>query len=364
MTAGPPMGGWPPGSPGAPGAPQGPWGPPPGAPGPYGGPAPVPDPGYPGMGGPPPGGPAPYGAAPGPDPAAPPGFGMPGPPPAGVPPAAAFGPGPTGGPPGFGVPGAPAGFAPPGAPPGLGGLTPGFPGPMGAHQAVAPGPSSSSGGTSKIGMIFGILMVLVIGGVVLADKVFGVEIPFVHDWLAGGGGSSSISFKDWGLDKKAADPDKMIEEAGKKARKWKKDAKLYSVNVLGLKTDGTVDFSKDGSVVTIEYFSPSMVGSSSTKNLKDSIRKYVANSVGIDEQRWGVKERHDNVPGTPVPKCKAKQIGKLLGGKGLSSKDTAHISLDPGFAFATDGLSYNVLVDKPKLHLFVDIHSCDVLKEL
>jgi hypothetical protein len=250
-------------------------------------------------------------------------------------------------------------------PPGYGGPGMGTPGPMGTPGEIPPPPSSSSGGgVNKLGVAFGVLMVLVLGGVVVADKVFGVEIPFVHDWLSGGGGTSpdQISFKDWGIDKKAADPDKLIAEAGKKARAWRKDAKFYSVNILGLRADGTVDFGAGSSVVTIEYFSPALVGSTSPKDQKDSIRKYVVNSTGIDEQRWGVKQRYTDVPGTPVPKCTSKQIGKVLGEKGLGPKGTAQVTLDPGFAFATDSLSFNINVTEPKLHLFLDIDSCKVIR--
>ena len=56
------------------------------------------------------------------------------------------------------------------------------------------------------------------------------------------------------------------------------------------------------------------------------------------------------------------KIGKLLGEKGLGPKGTAQVTLDPGFAFATDSLSFNVNVTDPKLHLFLDIDSCKVIR--
>jgi hypothetical protein len=48
----------------------------------------------------------------------------------------------------------------------------------------------------------------------------------------------------------------------------------------------------------------------------------------------------------------------------MTDKSQATISLDPGFAFATDGLSFNVNVQEPKLHMFLDIDSCDIIKEM
>ena len=54
-----------------------------------------------------------------------------------------------------------------------------------------------------------------------------------------------------------------------------------------------------------------------------------------------VKERYTNVPGTPVPKCAPAGLGKLFADRGLGPSDTFQVSLDPGFAFATDSLSFN-----------------------
>jgi hypothetical protein len=108
-----------------------------------------------------------------------------------------------------------------------------------------------------------------------------------------------------------------------------------------------------------------MVGSTSEKTRKESLRKFVINKYNVKEEIWGVKKRYTDVPGTPVPKCKIKKIGAILKDKGLKGDDTASLNLDPNFAFATDGeASFNINVQKPRLHLFVAIDSCKIIKEL
>ena len=60
-----------------------------------------------------------------------------------------------------------------------------------------------------------------------------------------------------------------------------------------------------------------------------------------------------------------KDLTKLLKDKGkkLTDKSRMSVSLDPGFSFATKGLSLNVNGKDPKLHVFADIHSCEIIKE-
>jgi len=225
------------------------------------------------------------------------------------------------------------------------------------------GTAPSGGGGMKIMTIIGptIGAILVVGFVLV--RQFGLIPGF------GGGSSSSTNsseeaISDLGTKFDAADPTKIIKSLEKRAKKWKGDAKFYSVNILGMKNDGTIDFGEGSSTMTVEFFSPKLVGSTSATKRKDSIRKYVINKYKVDEQVWGVKKRYENVPGTPIPKCKAKDLGKLLKDKGLKGDNTAHINLDPGFAFATDGVSFNVHVQKPKLHLYVQIDTCEIIKEM
>ena len=200
---------------------------------------------------------------------------------------------------------------------------------------------------------------------ILAFVVWRFVLPGVTGGsVGGGGGDAKRELKKDGISFEAANPDDLIGAMQKRAKKWSKDAEFYAVSINGLKNDGTIDFSSDSSVMTVEFFSPKLVGSGSKSDRDKGMRKYVVNKYKVDEQVWGVKQRYTDVLGTPIPKCKGKQIGKLLKDKGLKGEDTALVSLDPGFAFATEGLSFNINVNNPKLHVYVDIDSCKVLKEL
>ncbi len=238
---------------------------------------------------------------------------------------------------------------------------------MGMPPGVAPPAIRSAGGLSRfMGMGFGVLVALVVGGVVLAQNVFGIEIPIIGRFVGGGSGKAKAKreLDRMGVEYDAANPNDIIEGMAKRAKKWRKEAEFYSVSINGLKSDGTIDFSKDNSTMVVEFFSPKLVGSTSKSSREKGIRKYIINKYNVDEQIWGVKKRYTDVPGTPIPECELSEVGKLLKERGMKGKKTASVSLDPGFAFATDGLSFNINVSSPKLHLYVDIDSCEVIKEM
>lgn len=199
---------------------------------------------------------------------------------------------------------------------------------------------------------------------VIAVTVLKIVVGGAIPGMGHGTAPGNTKVSELGIDEKAADPDKMIANVKARALAWKKDAQFYSVNVLGLGPNGTVDLTDDGSVVTVEYFSPSAVASNSPEERKNAIKKFVFNSVGMSEDIWGVRERSDHVPATPIPRCPAKQIGQALAQKGLKAGKTAQLTLDPQFAFATDKLSYSVNMSDPKLQVWFDINSCAVVKEL
>jgi hypothetical protein len=208
---------------------------------------------------------------------------------------------------------------------------------------------------------------IVVGGigsvfVAIAFVVFRVVLHGAIPGVGGGTVPGNTPLSEVGIEEKAADPDKMIANTRARAKKWKSDAEFYSINVLGLTSAGVVDLDNDSSVVTVEFFSPSAAGSNSPSERQNAIVKFTFNKYGMNQEVWGVKERSDHVPATPTPRCAAKQIGQILGQKGLQPGKPAHISLDPAFAFATDKVSYNVNVDDPKLHFFIDINTCAILK--
>jgi hypothetical protein len=238
---------------------------------------------------------------------------------------------------------------------------------MGMPPGMSPPAIRSGGGLGRfMGMGFGVLMAVVIGGVVLAQNVFGIEIPIIGRFIGGrgGGGSAKRELDKIGVEYEAANPNDIIKGLKKRAKRWRKEAEFYSVSINGLKSDGTLDFSTGKATMVVEFFSPKLVGSTSKSNRKKSIRKYVINKYKVTEQVWGVKKRYPDVPGTPIPECQLTEVGELLEERGMKGKKTASVSLDPGFAFATDGLSFNINVTSPKLHLFVNIDSCEVIKEM
>jgi hypothetical protein len=165
---------------------------------------------------------------------------------------------------------------------------------------------------------------------IIAFVVWRFVLPAVTGGGIGGGGSGDAKkeLKKDGISFEAANPDEIITAMQKRAKKWSKDAEFYAVSINGLKNDGTIDFSADATpVVTVEFFSPKLVSSTSKSDRDKGMRKYVINKYKVDEQIWGVKQRYTDVPGTPIPKCKGKQIGKILKDKGLKGNDTALVSL-------------------------------------
>jgi hypothetical protein len=342
-----PPGGAPPANFGAPGMGGAAGAPPAGAPGMggYGPPA-----GAPGMGAPPGGAPGMGGY--GPPAGGAPGMGAYGPPPGGAPG--------MGGPPPGGAPGMGAYGAPPGGAPGMGGAPPaGAPG-MGAPPpgGVAVGAYGMPGGFPMTGAkrppmaaIFGSVALTIV-----ASVGYGIFRAFVGGSSRGPGKTSPSSL---GIDEKAADPDKMIAACRALAKKWQPDAEFYSINVLGLGPSGTVDLTAGGSVVTVEFFSPSRVTSPSQSVRSDSIKKFTFNSVGLDySDIWGVKEKQDHVGATPTPTCTAKQVAAALASKGLKAGKTVQLSLDPTFSFATKEPSWHALSSDPKIDAWLSVATC------
>jgi hypothetical protein len=171
---------------------------------------------------------------------------------------------------------------------------------------------------------FAIGMVVVLVAVVAGGASFGWR------YFLGTPGREKLSAV--GIDKKKGDPDRMIIAAKAYATKWKSDAGFWSINILKLRSDGTVDLS-DSNVV-VEYFSPSAVSSTSQKTRDDSIKKF--NYIGDDinySDKWGVSKRYDPPPRpTMIPTCTAKMLAQKLGTLGiLKPGGTVHAQIDPAF---------------------------------
>jgi hypothetical protein len=290
------------------------------------------------------------------------GYPQPGAPQAGAPQPGGYPP--TGGPPaapGYGPPGGMPGYGPP-------------PGPPQQPSGMRPPTTGSSGGggmTRYLPILFAVGMGLLGTGVMVAQTVFGIEIPIIGRFFGGGrsgsgssGPSAEADFEAMGLSFTKADPNALIAKLEGRAKRWRKDARFYSLHINGMSGDGTIDFSTKKPNMTVEFFSPSLISSKSPASYKKGIRKFMINAYKIDEQVWGVKKPHDDVPGTPIPKCAMTKLVSTLKGEGVTPSSEVMVSLDPGFAFATKGLSLNVQTKQPKLHVYADIHSCEVIKKM
>ncbi len=212
-------------------------------------------------------------------------------------------------PPGAAMGGAPMGGMPPGvaqqAPPGM------------AGQAA---PQQYSGGGSIIGRVLP-----AVGGAVLVSAL-GIGWA-VFKWKFQPGKASVTSY---GMEKDKADPDKMLAAATTLATKWRADAKLMKINVLGLRPDGLADI-KDKNAM-IEFYSPSGVTQATSKRREDSIKKY--NFVNGDQivykDKWGATNLwKEPLPALPTPGCSLKTLATTkLKDKGLTGTKTAHVQAD------------------------------------
>ncbi len=220
--------------------------------------------------------------------------------------------GPPMGPPGMGAPGfgAPMGGMPPGvaqqAPPGMVGQP--------APQFEAPG------GGSVLGKVLPALG----GGLLMAALGIGWA---VFKWKFQPG---KVSVTSYGMQADKADPDKMLAAATTLATKWRGDARLMKINVLGLRPDGLVDIKAKNAV--IEFYSPTGVKRATAKLREDSIKKF--NFVNGDQilykDKWGATNLWtDPLPALPTPGCSLKTLATTkLKDKGLSGDKTAHVQAD------------------------------------
>ena len=258
------------------------------------------------MGGPPTAAPA-YGSPPGasggygppPQPGASGGYGPP-------PQAGGFGPPPMGGP--------PMGGPPMGGPPMGGGF------PMPAMTTRSGGGFGSGGMLKAIGGGVGTVILVII----IAFAKFGMKSATKS--------TTSESLSSLGIDEKKGDPDKMIAAARAYALKWKSDAGFWSVNILKLRADGTVDLTNSN--VVVEYFSPSAVSSPLQSVRDDSIKKFTFQNGDMDYRIiWGVRKQYKPAPRpTAVPGCTSKALATKLVSMGLLKPGgSVHAQIDPAF---------------------------------
>lgn len=173
--------------------------------------------------------------------------------------------------------------------------------------------------------------VAIIGGAVLV-VLGGLALGGVRAYLAMSKGNASA--KSIGVDPKSAELTKMIEGTRSLARKWRSDAEFYSINVAGgINKDGTVDL--NSGTVTVTWYSPSRVTSSSNATRKDSVKKFVFNGDKVTyAAMWGATKPWKGVKPTPVPACDSKQLAKAMKADDVSLGSGATLSINPNWGNA------------------------------
>jgi hypothetical protein len=218
------------------------------------------------------------------------------------------------------------------------------------------------GAFGKIGSnVGGNIKFKIIGGVVLAVAL-GVVGMVVKSKLKGSTAKGAISLSSIGVNAEHADPDAMIAGLAGPAKSWKKDAVWWSINVLGLRADGTIDLTSGG-VAQVSYASPSAAGSHLKKERDDSVKEYAVNSTGASSnQLIGFTEVIENFEGPALPGCSIKQVAKILATKGLTGTKTAHVNFDRQFSSMVGVDAWHVLGDDPQLNLWINLADCSIVK--
>lgn len=205
------------------------------------------------------------------------------------------------------------------------------------------------------GLHFKILAVVVLG-IVLA--VVGV---IVKSKLKGNTAKGNLSYSSLGIDPKKAKPDEMIAALEKPARKWRKDAVWWAINLQAVKADGTVDVNNGGAQVT--YISLGDVQSSSKSKRNDSIKKYGFGPSGVDGTKlWGATDPWEGVV-APQIGCGIDGVVKQLGERGLTGNKTVRITFDPQFAGAVDVDAWHVIGEDPKIDAYYSMQDCSLVKD-
>ena len=274
-----------------------------------------------------------------------------------------LGPGQAAGPAGAQQPGQPGGYPQPGgyAQPGAAqpGQPGGYPQPGGYAQpgAAQPGmPAMPQMAFPQAGGAGGFGMARIFGGAVLAIVVAGGGIGYglFKDRFIPQKGKAT--YGALGLDAKRPDADTMISSVASYAKKWKKDAYWWEVNLQAVRADGTVDVSKGASV---EYISPSGVQKKSKKLREDSIKKFVFGPNNVDySKQWNALNEWKGVSEPAEPDCSIKDLMKVVAKEAkMGDDDTVRVSFDPQFDWRDQQL-WHVIGDSPKIDARYSMKDC------
>src|SRR5687768_10097961 len=128
-------------------------------------------------------------------------------------------------------------------------------------QQAAPAPAAQPAASHqvKIQLPYGIKIPIKLGGKGLHFKILGIVVlgivlavvgVIVKSKLKGNTAKGNLSYSSLGIDPKKAKPDEMIAALEKPARKWRRDAVWWAINLQAVRADGTVNVNDGGAQVT------------------------------------------------------------------------------------------------------------------
>ncbi len=236
----------------------------------------------------------------------------------------------------------------------------GYGAPGGAYGAppmgYAPAPTSSGGG--MVGKI--------LGGVLLVGLLVGVKLVVRKGVRSYSSGTRSSALERYNITETAADPERMLAVSTDIARQWQPDAVLSSIVVLGLRPDGTVDFTRNTSTATYEFFSPRRVSSFLPSERRNSIKKITFTRYGVTHSTiWGVRNRVATPIGMPTPVCTLRQLGVTLAAQGVTAPNGLQVNYSLTDSNFTRGqLSWHVLSSSPLYNRWYDAANCTLIRQL
>lgn len=204
---------------------------------------------------------------------------------------------------------------------------PSGPPPVGHQQIRAYNPGRGGISKTKIyGVIGGAMALAVLGvvGSIVKNKVFGPKTA-----------RGAISYAALDLDRKSPHVDQVIGALESYSRRrWRRDATWWSLNVYGVRPDGTVEIGNSGGGAIVRFVSASKVQAASKRGRKDSIKEYKLTPRGVKSDKIiSAKKPWKGFEPLPTPGCKIADLVAALGKKGFTD-GTVRISFDPKFNFA------------------------------
>jgi hypothetical protein len=164
-----------------------------------------------------------------------------------------------------------------------------------------------------------------------------------------------VSFGSLGVDKSKPPADDLYAALSKDAKKWKRDATFWSLN-LYVRMDGTVDLSQPANIA---YVSPENSASSLKKTRSSSLRKYTPTGSGMKSSSWGWNEPVKDIEPHPTPACSIKQLVGKLHAEGKLPGPTVRITFDPKFA---DYYAWTVFTENPAKSTEYSWENCEPIK--